>query len=132
MTLKLAHIGVLVDDIDSACTAYRVLFGSENISNKTRIESQGVYVCFVKVSDDVCIELVQPLNEDSIIYKLRKKGFTYYHLGYFVRNFDDICIRLKKKKFRQLNIFKSEAFQNQRCSFFMTPDVHLIELIEIT
>lgn len=98
------------------------------------IENQQVKVCFVNLSDEgkaTKIELVQPLNEASFLYKLMtKKGVNFYHLGFYTEDIDAKTEELKEQGFHLVNSFQSEAFEMRKCVFLYSPDMHLIELIE--
>ena len=128
--LELHHIGNLVDDIDSSVETYKLLYGPDCASEKTFVSTQGVYVCFVNIGKDVRIELIQPVDETSLVYKMKKKGITYYHLAYTTKTFDDTVTELLACNFKAMNPFYSEAFENKRCQFMYAPDGNLIELIE--
>ena len=94
------------------------------------ISSQGVYVCFVKNGTDTFLELVEPINEKSIIFKMQKKGITYYHVGYITDNILDEVKSLEANNYKAFDYFHSEAFNDKRCVFLISPDGHLMELIE--
>ena len=128
--LAFHHVGLLVESIDEALIHYIALFGSKNMSAIFTIESQKVKVCFVKNAENSFIELVQPLNEESIVYKLLKKKITYYHLAYTVKDIEATVLFLEELNYKPLEYFKSEAFNNRRCIFLFSPDTSLIELIE--
>jgi hypothetical protein len=124
------HIGSIVEDIDVAISSYKLLLGNAKISKKLFISSQNVYVCFVEIGNSSFIELVQPIDESSVVHKMRKKGITYYHLAYLTDEYDVIKNKYLDNNFKILNEFRSEAFDNKRCMFMYAPDGHLIELIE--
>ena len=128
--LELHHIGNLVDDIDLAAATYQLLFGKNCISDKVLVSTQGVYVCFIDIGKKVFIELIQPVDKNSMVYKIRKKGISYYHLAYLTDDFDNTSSFLLSHNFRAMDIFSSEAFDNKRCQFMYTPEGSLIELIE--
>jgi catechol 2,3-dioxygenase-like lactoylglutathione lyase family enzyme len=128
--LKFHHVGLLTDDIEETLISYRSLFGENNVSEKKFISSQNVYVCFVKVGDESYIELIQPANEKSVVNNLIKKGAKYYHIGYYVIDFNNASETLIKMDYKALPEFISEAFNQKRCQFFYTPDGSLIEIIE--
>lgn len=128
--LAFHHVGLLVESIDEALIHYTALFGSKNMSAIFTIESQKVKVCFVKNAENSFIELVQPLNEESIVYKLLKKKITYYHLAYTVKDIEATVLFLEELNYKPLEYFKSEAFNDRRCIFLFSPDTSLIELIE--
>ena len=128
--LKFHHIGTLTESIDDSLETYQKVFNSGKPAEKIFISSQGVYVCFIEMDGGGLIELVQPVDEDSIVARLKKKGFTYYHIGYTVSDIDKAIEYLQELNFKFLNIFNSEAFGGKRCSFLYSPEMHLIELIE--
>ena len=128
--LVLHHIGTLVDDIDASVKLYQSLFPNGSISDKTHVSSQGVDVCFIEVAPEVYLELIEPTGEDSIVAGMKKKGISYYHLSYRTDDFEKAAALLLQLNFKQINLFHSEAFENKRCSFFMSPDMHLIEIVE--
>jgi methylmalonyl-CoA/ethylmalonyl-CoA epimerase len=130
MLMELHHIGNLVDDIDIALETYKLLFGEDSVSKKTLVTTQGVYVCFINIGKQINIELIQPVDENSSVYRLRKKGISYYHLAYMTEDFDRTSEFLLSNDFRALDVFYSEAFDNKRCQFMYTPEGSLIELIE--
>jgi hypothetical protein len=102
----------------------------DNVSSAVFIKSQRVKVCFVKNGDSTFIELVMPTNEDSVVYNLLKRRFSYYHLGYKVKNLFLAVEELEQLNYKALKPFYSEAFEGRKCIFLHTPDSHLIELIE--
>ena len=129
--LKFHHIGTLTESIDDSLETYQKVFSTGKPTEKIFVSSQGVYVCFVEMDGGGLIELVQPVGEDSIVAKLKKKGFTYYHIGYTVPDIDKAIEELQELNFKYFDsIFNSEAFGGKRCAFLYSPDMHLIELIE--
>ncbi|CAN5286195.1 VOC family protein [soil metagenome] len=124
------HTAVLVSDIDDAILHYLPLFGKESISEKVFIATQGVNVCFIKVGEKSFIELVEPVDENSVVFKLKKKGNSYYHVGYISNSIEADVEMMVTLNYKQLEYFNSEGFQHKRCIFLFSPDGHLIELIE--
>jgi len=128
--MKFHHTGCLVDDIDEAISLYKPLFGDGEASEKFYVKSQEVNVCFLPVGDDIYLELVEPLNENSPVYNLKRKGISYYHTAYLVEDIDSSIQMLLERNFKKINDFKSEAFNNKRCSYLISPHMALFELIE--
>ena len=127
---SLHHIGILVDNIDTAIKSYRALLPQSIISDKIFVSTQGVYTCFLEIPGQITLELIEPSDEHSVVHKLKKKGFTYYHLGYYADDFTKALDLLDQLNFKQINLYNSERFDNKRCSFFMSPEMHLIEIME--
>jgi methylmalonyl-CoA/ethylmalonyl-CoA epimerase len=128
--LSFHHVGLLVECIENAVIQYSDLFGKSNVSGIITITSQRVKVCFVKISEASFIELVEPIDQKSVVYKLLKKRINYYHIGYKVADILSAVSRLEKLNYKPLNFFNSEAFEGKRCIFLFTPDAYLIELVE--
>ncbi len=128
--LEFHHVGVVVESIQTSAEHYAALFGKESISAIIHIDSQKVNVCFVKMGPDSFIELVEPVGEDSQVYKLLKKRVTYYHIGYKVNDIELAVSKMEAMNYKPMDYFNSEAFEGKRCIFLFSPEAHLIELIE--
>jgi methylmalonyl-CoA/ethylmalonyl-CoA epimerase len=124
------HVGLLTEDINHSKSLYMELFGEGNVSDVITVKTQGVLVCFVKMADASYIELVQPVNDESIVFKMLKKRVSYYHLAYKVKDIETIVTTLEEMNYKAMGFFNSEAFDGKRCIFLFTPETHLIELIE--
>ncbi len=128
--LTFHHVGLIVESIENSIAHYAKVFGEENISEIFSLGSQQIKECFVRNSETSFIGLVEPLNENSVVYKLLKKRISYYHIAYKVKDIQSMVLQLEKLNYKSLEFFKSEAFGNKSCIFLYTPDGHLIELIE--
>ncbi len=124
------HIGLLVENIEQSVDQYAALFGGSSISECISVESQKVKVCFVRNSADTFIELVEPTDQDSVVFKLLKKRINYYHLAYKVIDIDAAVQKLLELNYKPMDFFNSEAFDGKRCIFLFSPEAHLVELIE--
>ena len=129
--LTLHHIGNRVEDIDAALATFKLIYGNDCAGEKIFVSSQGVHVCFVNIGKEVMMELIQPVDEASVVSKMRKKGITYYHVAYTTTTFESTSDYLVSCDFKIVNLFYSEAFNNKRCQFMYSPEGSLIELIEI-
>lgn len=130
MNLTFHHTGIAVDAIDETAAHYAALFGKENISEKIHIASQQVNVCFVKVGDNIYLELVEATSEESPVTRMRKKGHTYYHTAYLAADIENVVEQLVLLHYKPIDYFYSEAFGGKRCIFLFSPDAQLIEIIE--
>ena len=127
--LEFHHIGILVDDIESALRTYQGLFGVDDVDGPHEISSQGVRVCFLRM-DRGNLEFVQQTSASSILDTMRKRKVKYYHVGYLTRNIDDAVNELCERDFKHISTFASEAFSMRKCAFLFSPELHLVELIE--
>jgi len=78
--MKIDHIAIAVNDVESAVKQYRVAFGVTDVEFET-IETEGVKVAILHLSNGR-IELMQPTNDNSPIKKfLEKKGEGLHHMA---------------------------------------------------
>jgi methylmalonyl-CoA epimerase len=84
------HVGVAVEDIDSALALYRESLGMPLVHRET-VAEQGVDAALLDVGDGH-IELLQPLGPETAVGKfLSKRGPGLHHVAYRV---DDIGVTL--------------------------------------
>jgi methylmalonyl-CoA epimerase len=94
MFKRIDHIGVAVEDLDSAIKLYERSFEMELVHRET-VESQGVEAVLLDVGEGH-IELLAPLGPDTPVGKfLAKKGPGIHHVAYSV---EDIDAALEKAK----------------------------------
>lgn len=88
---KLDHIGIAVEDLDTAILTYETLgFSVESIDE---VPGFGVKVAFLPMESGN-VELVQPVKDDSAMAKyMEKKGQGIHHLCFEVY---DIRVALKR------------------------------------
>ncbi len=78
--MKIDHIAIAVNDVESAVKQYREAFGVTDVEFET-IETEGVKVAILHFSNGR-IELMQPINDNSPIKKfLEKKGEGLHHMA---------------------------------------------------
>ncbi len=78
--MKIDHIAIAVNDVESAVKQYREAFGITDVEFET-IETEGVKVAILHLSNGR-IELMQPINDNSPIKKfLEKKGEGLHHMA---------------------------------------------------
>ncbi|MEE2789282.1 MAG: methylmalonyl-CoA epimerase [Myxococcota bacterium] len=70
---RLNHVGIATPSIDDAIRLYRDTLGATDIGPKFKMAEQGVWVCFVNVSNSQ-IELIEPVDENSPITKFLKSN----------------------------------------------------------
>jgi len=88
----LDHIGIAVDDLDTAIELYREKLGFD-VESVADVPGFGVKVAFLPLGEGN-VELVQPVADDSAMAKfLEKKGPGFHHLCFRV---DDIRAELAR------------------------------------
>ncbi len=70
---KLNHVGVATSSIEESQALYRDLFGATDITPRTAIPEQGVWVSFVNLPNTQ-IELIEPYGETSPIHAFLAKN----------------------------------------------------------
>jgi len=68
---RLNHVGIATPSIEDSVRLYRDVLGATKIGEKFKMEAQGVWVCFVDVSNSQ-VELIEPIDEASPISKFLK------------------------------------------------------------
>jgi methylmalonyl-CoA/ethylmalonyl-CoA epimerase len=77
------HLGVAVEDLDAALSAYERLFGAE-LEHRAAVPEQGVEAAAVLIGDGR-VELLEPLEEDSPVGRfLSRRGPGMHHVAYEV------------------------------------------------
>ena len=80
------HLGVAVDDLDTALSTYDRLFGAE-LEHRETLEEQGVEAASLRIGADR-VELLAALGEDTPVGKfLSNRGPGMHHVAYEV---DDV------------------------------------------
>src|SRR5690625_5061510 len=91
---KIAHIGIAVKSIEDSLAFYTDILNLE-LQAVENVESEAVKVAFLKIGESM-IELLEPLNENSAIYKfIQNKGEGIHHIAFEVDHLED---RLKHYK----------------------------------
>ncbi len=119
--------------MQKALKLYEDLFGYRLISGPFDDPIQRVSVCFLGAegSQDITIELVEPLDAQSPVRKTLEKGGGAYHVCYEVEDLEGTlrkiadmgCIVVSRPA-------PAVAFGNRRIAWFYTPTRQLIEIVE--
>ena len=131
-TLKLHHIGLVVQNINESLGEIANFLSFESISLPTIIGSQKVNICFLK-TNNVYIELIEPTEENSPITNFAKEGGGFHHLCFEV---DDIQQEIDKmvKNGAHLVVAPIKGFEDRLIAFIMLnlkkTNCKLIELVE--
>jgi methylmalonyl-CoA/ethylmalonyl-CoA epimerase len=90
------HVGVAVEDLDSALALYEGTFGMP-IAHRETVSDQGVEAVLLDVGD--ChVELLRPLGEDTAVGKfLARRGPGLHHVAYRVDDIDAALAALSEQ-----------------------------------
>jgi methylmalonyl-CoA epimerase len=81
--MRLHHVGVAVEDLDSAVEMYQGVFGAK-LTHRATSEYDGLAAAFLRMGEAE-IELLASLREDSTVGKfLAKRGPGLHHVAYSV------------------------------------------------
>jgi methylmalonyl-CoA/ethylmalonyl-CoA epimerase len=131
--MKLHHVGIVVDDIESGIQRYKAMFAFVPVTEVVTDPVQKVSVVLLSgpEADSVPVELIAPLTDDSPVSNILKRNMRLYHLCFLV---DDIEEALKNLRNNGAIIISSpvpaELFEGKRIAFVYTPDKYVVELLE--
>ena len=78
--MRIHHVGIAVDDLESAIELYGVAFGAQ-LAHRATNEKDGLTAAFLRAGDAE-VELLQPLREDTPVGKfLAKRGPGLHHIA---------------------------------------------------
>jgi methylmalonyl-CoA epimerase len=110
------HVGVAVDDIESALAVYRDLLGMPLVHRET-VTEQGVDAALLDVGDGH-IELLQPLGPDTAVGKfLAKRGPGLHHIAYRVDDIDQVLSDLAGSGARLIDERPRTGIRGSRVAF---------------
>lgn len=93
---KIAHIGIAVNQIDSALPFYVDVLGL-TLESIEEVTSEGVKVAFLKIGESR-IELLEPLSDDSPVRSfISKRGEGIHHIALEVDHIEERLRQLKQK-----------------------------------
>ena len=96
------HIGVAVEDLDSAIELYATTYGMPLVHREV-VEEQGVEAVLLDVGESH-VELLSPLGPDTPVGKfLEKKGPGLHHVAYRVDDVAAELLRLKEAGFKLID-----------------------------
>lgn len=90
------HLGVAVDDLDSALETYERLFGAE-VEHQATIDQQGVRAASLRIGEGR-VELLEALGQDTPVGRfLAKRGPGMHHVAYEVNDLRATLAELTKE-----------------------------------
>jgi methylmalonyl-CoA/ethylmalonyl-CoA epimerase len=128
--MKINHIGIVVKNIAKDIKVYLDDYGYRQISNILTIENQQVRAVLLNCGNDVNIELLEPLGDDSPVSNAVKKGGGLNHICYETREFDRLYEQFRDKVVCHPKPAPQEYFRGGR-TFFAFRRGGLVEFLEI-
>jgi methylmalonyl-CoA/ethylmalonyl-CoA epimerase len=140
--LRLHHIGLVVPRLSELVEVFRSL-GLKQATQPEPDPIQKVTASFIasEKGDEIYIELLEPLSDDSPVTKfLKKLGGGLHHLCFEVDDIDSTVNELEKKGFRLVSppveclgydrSFRPGSTHPTKIAFFLLPNKILIELLQ--
>ncbi len=116
MFKRIDHIGVAVEDLDSAIKLYERSFEMELVHRET-VESQGVEAVLLDVGEGH-IELLAPLGPDTPVGKfLARKGQGIHHVAYSVEDIDKALEQAKAIGLKLIDESPRTGIRGSRVAF---------------
>jgi methylmalonyl-CoA epimerase len=116
MLSTIDHVGIAVDDIDSALALYRDTLGMPLVHRET-VAEQGVDAALLDVGDGH-VELLQPLGPETPVGKyLARRGPGLHHVAYRVADIDATLIDLASAGLRLIDERPRIGIRRSRVAF---------------
>jgi methylmalonyl-CoA/ethylmalonyl-CoA epimerase len=106
------HVGVAVEDLDSAIALYSEGFGL-SVEHRETVTEQGVEAALIGVGDSH-VELLRPLSDDTPVGRfLAKRGPGLHHTAY---RCSDVAVALEQCRTRGLRLIDEQPRRGIRNS----------------
>lgn len=113
---RIDHIGVAVEDLDSAIALYEQSF-EMRLAHRETVDSQGVEAVLLDVGDGH-VELLRPLGPDTAVGKfIEKRGAGLHHVAYAVTDIDATLESLKEAGVELIDAEARIGIRNSRVAF---------------
>jgi methylmalonyl-CoA epimerase len=110
------HLGVAVDDLDSALSTYERLFGAR-LEHRETVPDQGVEAASLRIGSDR-VELLAALGDDTPVGKfLAKRGPGMHHVAYQVPDIEAALESLRASGIRLIDETPRTGIRDSRVAF---------------
>lgn len=131
MTKKLSHIGIAVKNLEFARKIWEGILGLRFIE-EIEVAEQKVKVAIFELGE-MHIELLQPLSQDSTVYKfIEKRGEGLHHLAFEVEDIESALEQLKKEGVKLIDEKPRKGAMDSKIAFIHPQSTNgvLVELCE--
>jgi methylmalonyl-CoA epimerase len=126
---RIDHVGIAVDDLDSAIELWRDKLGLE-LSHREVVHEQGVEAALLDVGENH-VELLAPLGDDTAIGKfLAKRGPGLHHVAYQVRDIEAALASVREAGLSLIDEQPRRGIRGSRVAF-LSPSATARVLVEI-
>ncbi len=113
---RIDHIGVAVEDLDSALELYATGLKMPVVHRET-VEEQGVEAILLDVGENH-VELLAPLGPDTPVGKyLAKKGPGIHHVAYQVEDIESVLAELRAAGWRLIDETPRTGIRGSKVAF---------------
>ncbi len=110
------HVGIAVRSIESSLGIYRAM-GWSNVKIE-EVPSEKVRVAFIEFENQADVELLEPLDETSVIHKyIEKRGEGIHHICFQVGDIQESLDQLNKEGFKMIDSKPREGAKGCRVGF---------------
>ena len=110
------HVGVAVEDLESALALYVGTFGMPVVHRET-VESQGVEAVLLDVGEGH-VELLHPLGPETVVGRfITKRGEGLHHVAYRVADIDSTLATLKGADIELIDSEARDGIRGSRVAF---------------
>lgn len=128
--MKFHHVGVVVPNIKNSLSEIMRYIKFEHVGIPTKIGSQKVNVCFLKMGD-AYLELIEPVESDSPVNKFALQGGGIHHICFEVKNIYEKVDEMKKNG-ATVVVEPVKGFENRLIAFiFLNMKSTMCNLIEL-
>ena len=130
--MRLHHIGIVVKNIQESLGEISKYIKFEETTIPTLVKSQKVNVCFLK-TNDVYLELIEPMGKDSPVGKFSDSGGGFHHLCFEVKDIHKEIEKMRKQGARII-VEPVKGFEGRITAFVLlnmkSTKINLIEFAE--
>jgi methylmalonyl-CoA/ethylmalonyl-CoA epimerase len=113
---RIDHVGVAVDDLESAISLYEETFEMQ-LAHRETVESQGVEAVLLDVGDGH-VELLRPLGPETAVGKfVEKRGPGLHHVAYAVEDIDAALASLSEAGVELIDAEARVGIRGSRVAF---------------
>jgi methylmalonyl-CoA/ethylmalonyl-CoA epimerase len=133
MSMVIDHIGIVVKSLEDGINQWINTFGYNQMTDPVVNTLQQVKVVFMCKEKSIQVKLVEPLNDQSPIYRFARRGGGMHHLCFRANNLEEQIGKFQDMK-NEIKIIVSpqpgEAFNNENIAFALAKNNLNIELID--
>ncbi|HEC92352.1 MAG TPA: methylmalonyl-CoA epimerase [Candidatus Atribacteria bacterium] len=131
--MKLHHIGIVVKDLRKSLKEYQEVLNLKQIGVPHHEKRQKVIAGFLSWGslEGTTLELLEPVGEDSPVYKFMKKDGGIHHICFEVDDIEKEVDELREKGGKVVcEPVSCTGFEGRRIAFILTLENLLIEFVE--